>query len=182
MITDTGHHLMFEGKSSQDIKDILFALIGRPDRIGMKNTPPRYGGNTEEIKGAILRIMQAQMQNVPAYGGYVENKKEEMPRAKKETVSHTIQNVEGSPIIKKRTCKKKVVCSPAPVCHLPLTTFHFPSEHIPFLVNMDVISCDTVETMVIHTSHKKQYAYNSVTELYYLIGKDGKLGEGIEII
>lgn len=180
--TITMDHEVFEGKSGQEIKDMLFALIGRPDRIGEKNTPPRFGKNMDEIKGSILRIMKAQAQtfgkDLPAYGVNVEDNQEggDMPRKKNDTNVET----EETPLVpKKRNYKKKEESTPA---YLPLTPFHFPTGHIQFLVNMDVLSCNSVETMVIHTSHKKQYAYNPVTELYYLLAKDGKLGDGVEII
>ena len=177
-IITTMDHDVFDGKSGQEIKDMLFALIGRPDRIGEKNTPPRFGKNMEEIKESILRIMKAQAEVLPAYGGNVEDNQEEgMPRKKKETPTES----EETPVPKKRIYKKKVESPPAQL-HLPLAPFHFPTGHIQFLVNMDVLSCSSVEKMAVHTSHKKQYAYNPVTELYHPLGKDGKMGEGIETI
>lgn len=181
-------HDVFDGKSGQEIKDMLFALIGRPDRIGEKNTPPRFGKNMEEIKASILRIMKGQAQALgkvmPAYGTNVEEEQEDtMPpkkAAKKADIEH-LENPEQISAPKKRTYKKKEIIAPA-YTHIPLSPFHFPSEHVKFLVNMDVLSCDTVETMTIQTQHKKNYAYNPITELYHPVGKDGKLGEGIEEI
>ena len=174
-------HEVFEGKSGQEIKDMLFALIGRPDRIGEKNTPPRFGKNMDEIKGSILRIMKAQSQVLPAYGTYVEEDQEDnMPR-KKATVTEDMEPIEKPIAPKKRICKKKEEIIPAHT-HIPLTPFHFPQESIKFLVNMDVLSCESVETMSVQTQHKKNYAYNPITELYHLVGKDGKMGEGVESI
>lgn len=159
---------------------MLFALIGRPDRIGEKNTPPRFGKNMEEIKASVLRIMEGQAQALgkvmPAYGSTLEEEQsEEMPR-KKATEAEESEKIM---VPKKRAVKKKEVIAPAHM-YIPLTPFHFPSERIQFLVNMDVLSCETVDTMTVQTQHKKHYAYNPITELYHQVGKDGKLGQGVE--
>lgn len=193
----TGEHVFRNCNSAQDIKNMLFALIGRPDRIGMKNTPPSYGNTMDEIKVSILRIMKVQGALLPAYGIISDTvSEEEMVRAKKKVAEQAAHNIGGSgdvgvgegvgggaeegnegiiESVKRVPVKKNVAVTP-PI-HQPLTNFRFPSENIQFLVNMDIITCDTVHTMDIHTSHKKNYAYNPVSEKYYLIGKDGSIAE-----
>ena len=178
-------HELFVGKSGQEIKDHLFSLIGRKDRRGQKNTPPRYGKTIEEIKASILRIIEEEKalgKVMPAYGTNVEEEQsEEMPRKKATEKTSEKDDSEATPLPKKRTIKKKEVIAPAHT-HIPLTPFHFPTGHIRFLVNMDVISCETVDTMTVQTQNKKNYAYNPITELYHQVGKDGKLGGGVEEI
>lgn len=48
----------FEGMTTQDIKDELHRLIGRPDQVGKKNTPAKYGSTNTEIKANVLRLRE----------------------------------------------------------------------------------------------------------------------------
>lgn len=195
----TEEHVFRNCKSGQDIKNMLFALIGRPDRIGMKNTPPSYGNTMDEIKTSILRIMKVQGALLPAYGIVSDTvSEEEMARAKKKVAEQAAHNTGGSgdvdvgegvgggvegndgviESVKRIPVKKNVaVAAPSSHVHQPLTNFRFPSQNIQFLVNMDIITCDNVQLMEVHTNHKKNYAYDPVSEKYYLIGKDGSVAE-----
>jgi hypothetical protein len=42
----------------QNIKDILFYLLGEPERIGKKNTPRSYGTTTDELRESVKRLVK----------------------------------------------------------------------------------------------------------------------------
>jgi hypothetical protein len=48
----------FKGMTSQQIKDELFRLMGRPERVGKKNTPAAFN-TMDKIKAEVLRLRAA---------------------------------------------------------------------------------------------------------------------------
>lgn len=46
-----------KGKTTQEIKDLLHELIGKPERVGKKHTPIEYGQTMAEIRPHVARLL-----------------------------------------------------------------------------------------------------------------------------